>query len=70
MSNRDYGYFGTGSTGYAHYKTAFDRNFGGSGGSGGSGGGKKPGGGEDGCGCGCLSCIVVAFLFLAALFSR
>lgn len=30
MAN-DYGYFGSGSTGYAHYKQSFDRNFGGSG---------------------------------------
>ena len=28
MAN-DYGYFGSGSTGYAHYKQSFDRNFGG-----------------------------------------
>jgi hypothetical protein len=24
----DYGYFGTGTTGYAHYMQAFERNFG------------------------------------------
>lgn len=36
MAN-DYGYFGSGSTGYAHYKQSFDRNFGGSGGGGGGG---------------------------------
>ena len=35
MAN-DYGYFGSGSTGYAHYKQSFDRNFGGSGGNGGN----------------------------------
>lgn len=35
MAN-DYSYFGSGSTGYAHYKQSFDRNFGGSGGSGGN----------------------------------
>lgn len=35
MAN-DYGYFGSGSTGYAHYKQSFDRNFGGSGGGGGN----------------------------------
>ena len=35
MAN-DYGYFGSGSTGYAHYKQSFDRNFGGSGGVGGN----------------------------------
>lgn len=29
MSDKDYGYFGKGSTGYAQYKTSFDRNFGG-----------------------------------------
>ena len=34
MAN-DYGYFGSGSTGYAHYKQSFDRNFVGSGGGGG-----------------------------------
>ncbi len=39
MAN-DYGYFGSGSTGYAHYKQAFDRNFGGS--SGGAGGCRPP----------------------------
>ena len=39
MAN-DYGYFGSGSTGYAHYKQAFDRNFGGS--SGGGGGHRPP----------------------------
>ena len=27
MSDKDYGYFGKGSTGYAQYKTSFDRNF-------------------------------------------
>ena len=26
MAN-NYGYFGSGSTGYAHYKQSFDRNF-------------------------------------------
>ena len=31
MAN-DYGYFGSGKCGYAHYKQSFDRNFGGSGG--------------------------------------
>ena len=29
MSDKDYGYFWKGSTGYAQYKTSFDRNFGG-----------------------------------------
>ena len=29
MANDDYGYFGKGSTGYAQYMTAFNRNFGG-----------------------------------------
>lgn len=27
MANDDYGYFGKGSTGYAQYMTAFNRNF-------------------------------------------
>lgn len=30
MSDKDYGCFGKGSTGYAQYMTSFDRNFGGS----------------------------------------
>ena len=41
MANDDYGYFGKGSTGYAQYMTAFNRNFGGSSG----GGGNHSGGG-------------------------
>ena len=35
MANGDYGCFGKGSTGYAQYMTAFNRNFGGSSGGGG-----------------------------------
>lgn len=34
---RDYGYFGSGAGGYAHYMQSFHRNFGGGGGGGGSG---------------------------------
>ena len=61
MANGDYGYFGKGSTGYAQYMTAFNRNFGGS-----SGGG----GGGDGSGCGCLIAIaVVVVLVLLAMGS-
>ena len=61
MANGDYGYFGKGSTGYAQYMTAFNRNFGGS-----SGGG----GGGDGSGCGCLIAIaVVIVLVLIAMGS-
>lgn len=47
MANEDYGYFGKGSTGYAQYMTAFNRNFGGSSGGGGNHSG---GGGGDGSG--------------------
>ena len=36
---RDYGYFGKGPAGYAHYMTAFKRNQGGVGGNGGCNGG-------------------------------
>lgn len=43
MANDDYGYFGKGSTGYAQYMTAFNRNFGGSSG----GGGNHSGGGGE-----------------------
>ena len=35
----DYGYFGSGSSGYAHYQKTFQSCFGGSGGAGGAGGG-------------------------------
>ena len=59
---KDYGYFGKGSTGYAHYMQAFNRNFG----TGGPGGGNHKGnnnGDGNGCGTGCLL-VVVAFLVL------
>lgn len=59
MAN-DYGYFGNGSTGYAHYKQSFDRNFGGSG-----GGGNRNSGGN-GSGCGPLL-LIVAVAVVAAL---
>ena len=69
MANGDYGCFGKGSTGYAQYMTAFNRNFGGS--SGGGGGGRHNnggGGGGDGSGCGCLIAIaVVVVLVLIAM---
>ena len=55
MANGDYGYFGKGSTGYAQYMTAFNRNFGGS-----SGGG----GGGDGSGCVCLIAIAVVVVLV------
>ena len=38
MANGDYGCFGKGSTDYAQYMTAFNRNFGGSSGGGGRAG--------------------------------
>lgn len=50
----DYGYFGKGATGYAHYTQSFNRNFGS-----GGGGGKRPSGG--GGNSGCLSCFVFVF---------
>lgn len=59
MANDDYGYFGKGSTGYAQYMTAFNRNFGGS-----SGGGNHGGGGGDGGGCGCLIAIAVIVVLI------
>ena len=45
----DYGYFGSSSTGYAHYMQSFNRNF-----ATGGGGSHHNGGGNSGC----LSCIV------------
>jgi hypothetical protein len=59
MAN-DYGYFGSGSTGYAHYKQSFDRNFGGSGDSGGN-----HNGGGNGSGCGPLLLIIVVAVVAA-----
>ena len=61
MAN-DYGYFGSGSTGYAHYKQSFDRNFGGSGGSGGN-----HNGGGNGSGCGPLLLIIVVAVVACAV---
>ena len=50
---RDYGYFGKGAAGYAHYLTAFRR----------SGGGRRPySGGGAGCGCLCLALIPVVIV--------
>ena len=72
MANGDYGYFGKGSTGYAQYMTAFNRNFGGSSGGGGGGGNHNNGGGGggDGSGSGCLIAIVaVVVLVLLAMGS-
>ena len=60
MAN-DYGYFGSSSTGYAHYKQSFDRNFGGYGGDGGN-----HNGGGNGSGCGTLL-FIVAVAVVAAL---
>ena len=56
MANGDYGCFGKGSTGYAQYMTAFNRNFGGS-----SGGG----GGGDGSGCLIAIAVVVVLVLIA-----
>lgn len=59
MPDKDYGYFGKGSTGYAQYKTSFDRNF--------DGPDKEP----SGCsGCGFwvnLVFVVVAVLLILGL---
>lgn len=60
MAN-NYGYFGSGSTSYAHYKQSFDRNFGGSGSSGGN---RNSGGNGSGCG---LLLFIVAVAVVAAL---
>ena len=56
-NNNDYGYFGKGTEGYAHYKQAFDRNF---------GQGKKPsgGGGNFDHGSGCLAALLYVLIFL------
>lgn len=53
MAKGDYGYFGKGSTGYAHYTVAYNRNFGGS-----------SGGGGNGSGCGCLIAAAVVVLLI------
>ena len=53
---RDYGYFGKGPAGYAHYMTAFKRNQG-------SGGG----GGNGGCNGGCFLLLLGAVVVLAVI---
>ena len=50
----DFGYFGKGSSGYAHYMQAFERN---------NGGGKKPGGAKGGC----LSTLLLLCCFAALI---
>lgn len=55
MAN-DYGYFGSGSTGYAHYKQAFDRNF-----------GSSSGGDNSGCGILLLIAVVVVVAWIILL---
>ncbi len=54
MSNKDFGYFGKGITGYTHYMQAFERN---------NGGGKKPSGGNGGC----LTTVALLALILLLL---
>lgn len=67
----DYGYFGKGSTGYAHYQQTFNRCFG----SGSGGGGHRPpnnnnnnnnngGGGDNG---GCLTAIGITIVACAVV---
>ena len=52
----DFGYFGKGLSGYAHYMQAFERN---------NGIGKKPGGANGGCLCTLLLlCCFTALLLL------
>ncbi len=51
---RDYGYFGKGPAGYAHYMTAFKRNQGG-------------GGGNGGCSGGCFLLLLGAVVVLAVI---
>lgn len=66
----DYGYFGKGSTGHAHYQQTFNRCFGSSSG---GGGGRKPsnnnngGGNNDGCLTLTAIFLVVGAFILAAL---
>ena len=60
MAN-NYGYFGNGSTGYAHYKQSFDRNFGGLP----QCGGGHHNSGNNGSGCGPLLLIVVVVVVAA-----
>ena len=47
MQDQDFGFYGKGAAGYAHYKQDFDRIHGGGG----------PGGGGNGPGC--LGCVMV-----------
>ena len=52
---RDYGYFGKGPSGYAHYMTAFKRNQGGG------------GGGNGGCNGGCFLLLLGTVVVLAVI---
>ena len=61
MANGDYGCFGKGSTGYAQYMTAFNRNFGGSSG----GGHNNGGGGGDGSSCLIAIAVMVVLVLIA-----
>ena len=54
---KDYGYFGKGSSGYAHYMQSFNENNG--------GGGHGGGGGGDGSGC--FLAILAGIIVLALL---
>lgn len=52
---QDYGYFGKGNSGYAHYMAAYNRSFG-------------SGGGGGGCGClGCLHVLIIPCIVLAVV---
>lgn len=72
---KDYGYFGKGSSGYAHYQQTFNSCFGS--GSGGGGGHRPPnnnnggGGGDNGCleVIGILVAVIAGSIFLIWLYS-
>ena len=55
---KDYGYFGNGSSGYAHYMQSFNEN---------NGGGHGGGGGD---GSGCFIAILVVIVVLVLLGAR
>ena len=55
---QDYGYFGKGSAGYAHYTQAFNRAYGNGGGNGGNGGARG----------GCLGMVCLFLLAGGSLF--
>lgn len=64
----EYGYFGSGDEGYAHYVAATGEDGDGPEKSGGGGGRNRPP--RRGCGDGTIGCLALVILFLVAIISE